>query len=217
MPLLPACPPLLLPLLRLVQVVLLQVLLLLLVRLPLPPLQLPSPLSPEAAELATRITAQGEVVRSLKTAKAPEAEVKAAVDALMALKVQYKELTGKDHGAAPKKDDKKEKAKAAPAAKPVVVNNPPPQAPPSAAAALNGGAVDLVKLNQRLSAFAFVGGFEATQDDAAVAKALAGGDDVTAIGAWAAGAGAALIADKPHVKRWVDFVAAQDAEDIATW
>nr|XP_022332735.1 bifunctional glutamate/proline--tRNA ligase-like [Crassostrea virginica] len=68
----------------------------------------------EAENLKKKIDEQGEKVRQLKTSKAPENEVKKEVDTLLALKAQYKDLTGEDlagGGRKDKKDKKKEKEK----------------------------------------------------------------------------------------------------------
>lgn len=194
------------------------------------------PLTPEAQELVARIAAQGESVRTLKTSKAADADVKSAVEQLQNLKIQYKDLTGKDFGAAgssssSKKDDKKKEKKAAApavggaaAAQPVAaISNPPPAAPPSFSTIMKDGSVNLGKLNERLATFAFVGGYEATRDDVAVAKSLVGvvdGDDAAiaaAFVAWAASEAAATAASQTHVKRWIDFIAGQEAEDFAYW
>ncbi|KAI5632900.1 WHEP-TRS domain-containing protein [Phthorimaea operculella] len=66
----------------------------------------------EAAKLDQQITKQGDLVRSLKAAKADKAKVDEAVKALLELKAKYKAATGQDWkpGAAP--------APAAAAAKP---------------------------------------------------------------------------------------------------
>ncbi|XP_034427505.1 bifunctional glutamate/proline--tRNA ligase isoform X7 [Hippoglossus hippoglossus] len=45
----------------------------------------------------TRVTQQGELVRKLKTEKAPKDQVDAAVKQLLALKAEYKQQTGKDY------------------------------------------------------------------------------------------------------------------------
>ncbi|XP_060939210.1 tryptophan--tRNA ligase, cytoplasmic [Limanda limanda] len=50
-------------------------------------------------ELYEKLTAQGEEVRGLKTAKAEKAEVEAAVQMLLKLKVDYKQTTGQDYKA----------------------------------------------------------------------------------------------------------------------
>ncbi|XP_078132185.1 bifunctional glutamate/proline--tRNA ligase isoform X2 [Sander vitreus] len=51
----------------------------------------------------TRVTQQGELVRKLKSEKAPKDQVDAAVKQLLALKVEYKQVTGQEYkpGAAP--------------------------------------------------------------------------------------------------------------------
>ena len=56
--------------------------------------------------------AQGEVVRDLKTKKAPKEEITAAVQELLKLKADYKAETGQEYkppttGAAPRKEKKK--------------------------------------------------------------------------------------------------------------
>uniref|UniRef100_A0A8C5AEU2 Tryptophan--tRNA ligase, cytoplasmic n=2 Tax=Gadus morhua TaxID=8049 RepID=A0A8C5AEU2_GADMO len=50
-------------------------------------------------ELYEQLTAQGDKVRSLKTAKADKADVDAAIQLLLKLKVDYKEVTGQDYKA----------------------------------------------------------------------------------------------------------------------
>ncbi|XP_029972916.1 tryptophan--tRNA ligase, cytoplasmic [Salarias fasciatus] len=52
-----------------------------------------------AMELYEQLSAQGDRVRSLKTAKAEKAEIDAAVQQLLKLKVDYKTLTGQDYRA----------------------------------------------------------------------------------------------------------------------
>ena len=47
-------------------------------------------------ELLAKVTAQGNLVRELKTAKADKAAVDAAVATLKSLKEDYKKLTGHD-------------------------------------------------------------------------------------------------------------------------
>ncbi|KAJ8362784.1 hypothetical protein SKAU_G00116150 [Synaphobranchus kaupii] len=57
----------------------------------------PAPISSgDAASLFSSVAAQGETVRQLKTSKAPKEQVDQAVKQLLALKVQYKQLTGQD-------------------------------------------------------------------------------------------------------------------------
>ncbi|XP_070835831.1 tryptophan--tRNA ligase, cytoplasmic isoform X1 [Chaetodon trifascialis] len=50
-----------------------------------------------AMELYEKLTAQGDHVRALKTAKAEKAEIEAAVQLLLKLKVDYKHVTGQDY------------------------------------------------------------------------------------------------------------------------
>lgn len=57
--------------------------------------------------ILAKVTAQGLVVRDLKTAKADKAEITAAVDVLLALKKEYKAVTGNDVPGPPKKQKKK--------------------------------------------------------------------------------------------------------------
>ncbi|XP_075982844.1 glutamyl-prolyl-tRNA synthetase isoform X3 [Anticarsia gemmatalis] len=66
------------------------------------PAATPAP-SGDASSLDQEITKQGDLVRSLKTAKAEKAKVDEAVKALLELKAKYKAATGKDWkpGAAP--------------------------------------------------------------------------------------------------------------------
>jgi len=67
------------------------------------------------AEAGARVAAQGELVRQLKGDKKPKEEVEAAVKQLLALKAEFKTLTGSDWqaagGAQPKKQEKKKEKK----------------------------------------------------------------------------------------------------------
>uniref|UniRef100_A0A3P9MIB6 Bifunctional glutamate/proline--tRNA ligase n=1 Tax=Oryzias latipes TaxID=8090 RepID=A0A3P9MIB6_ORYLA len=56
-----------------------------------------APSSASAADLFSSITAQGDAVRQLKAAKAPKEEVDAAVKQLLALKAEFKKITGQDY------------------------------------------------------------------------------------------------------------------------
>eukprot|EP00054_Salpingoeca_dolichothecata_P037805 m.11947 g.11947 ORF g.11947 m.11947 type:complete len:700 (+) comp7899_c0_seq1:31-2130(+) len=78
----------------------------------------PSSVSPEAQQVLDEITAQGGVVRELKSKGAPKAEVDAAVAVLLKLKSGYKELTGQDPPSAGKGSSKKDKKKKAPQEQP---------------------------------------------------------------------------------------------------
>uniref|UniRef100_A0A673BL06 Bifunctional glutamate/proline--tRNA ligase n=1 Tax=Sphaeramia orbicularis TaxID=375764 RepID=A0A673BL06_9TELE len=79
--------------------------------------------SGSASDLFSAIVAQGDAVRQLKTAKAPKEEVDKAVQQLLALKAEYKQLTGQEYkpGAAP--------APKTPASTPAPVQNSPSPAP----------------------------------------------------------------------------------------
>ncbi|XP_056424337.1 bifunctional glutamate/proline--tRNA ligase isoform X2 [Hyla sarda] len=58
----------------------------------------PSPVSSEdPSVLYNKVTAQGDLVRDLKTKKADKAEVDAAVKVLLSLKAEYKKATGQDY------------------------------------------------------------------------------------------------------------------------
>lgn len=57
----------------------------------------PAGVSGSPLELYNKVTAQGELVRDLKAKKAEKAEIDAAVKALLALKVEYKQATGQDY------------------------------------------------------------------------------------------------------------------------
>ncbi|XP_069029580.1 bifunctional glutamate/proline--tRNA ligase isoform X1 [Embiotoca jacksoni] len=73
--------------------------------------------------LYERVAQQGEIVRKLKSEKAPKDQVDAAVKQLLTLKVEYKQVTGQEYkpGAAP--------AQKAPAPAPAPVQNSPSSAP----------------------------------------------------------------------------------------
>uniref|UniRef100_A0A3B4BK04 Uncharacterized protein n=1 Tax=Periophthalmus magnuspinnatus TaxID=409849 RepID=A0A3B4BK04_9GOBI len=57
----------------------------------------PAPASVSASGLFSSIVAQGDAVRQLKTAKAPKEDIDAAVKQLLALKAEFKKLTGQDY------------------------------------------------------------------------------------------------------------------------
>ncbi|KAM3930026.1 bifunctional glutamate/proline--tRNA ligase isoform 2-T2 [Leptodactylus fuscus] len=66
----------------------------------------PSPVSAsDPSALYNKVTAQGDLVRDLKTKKAEKAEIDAAVKLLLSLKAEYKQATGQDYkpGNAPAK------------------------------------------------------------------------------------------------------------------
>lgn len=122
-------------------------------------------------ELTNKINQQGQVVRELKTAKADKAAVQAAVDTLLALKVQYKSLTGKDFAAASappaaapaaapsadkkaKKDDKAPAPKADPAKDEAATKKPKKEdkkAKPEPSR--NEGSVDLASLGNKIALY----------------------------------------------------------------
>ncbi|TMW61790.1 hypothetical protein Poli38472_010853 [Pythium oligandrum] len=64
------------------------------------------------AELTAQIAAKGEEIRVLKSAKdeSKKEELQAAIAQLLALKTQFKEVTGKDYGPPPKQPKEKKKA-----------------------------------------------------------------------------------------------------------
>lgn len=74
-------------------------------------------------------------MRSAKQAGMSKAELKPLIDALLAAKAEYKEVTGEDPPQPGKGSSKKDKKKAAAA----------PPAPPAAAAPLAGSAGDLLE------------------------------------------------------------------------
>ncbi|XP_077138362.1 bifunctional glutamate/proline--tRNA ligase isoform X2 [Ranitomeya variabilis] len=58
----------------------------------------PSPVSAaDPSVLYNKVTAQGDLVRDLKTKKAEKAEIDAAVKALLSMKAEYKQATGQDY------------------------------------------------------------------------------------------------------------------------
>ncbi|XP_062275779.1 bifunctional glutamate/proline--tRNA ligase [Scomber scombrus] len=65
-----------------------------------PPTSAPAPPAPSSDSAPcpyTRVAEQGELVRKLKTEKAPKDQIDAAVKQLLALKVEFKKLTGQDY------------------------------------------------------------------------------------------------------------------------
>lgn len=62
------------------------------------PVSSPAPAAPgDSSALFSSITAQGDLVRQLKTDKAPKEQVDAAVKQLLALKSEFKQLTGQEY------------------------------------------------------------------------------------------------------------------------
>uniref|UniRef100_A0A8C8M5I7 Bifunctional glutamate/proline--tRNA ligase n=1 Tax=Oncorhynchus tshawytscha TaxID=74940 RepID=A0A8C8M5I7_ONCTS len=57
----------------------------------------PAPTATSCSGIYERVTQQGDLVRKLKTEKAPKDQVDCAVKQLLALKTQYKALTGEDY------------------------------------------------------------------------------------------------------------------------
>lgn len=106
------------------------------------------------AELTSKITAQGDVVRSLKGAKAPAADIDQAVQALLNLKLEYKNVTGEDFPAPGRGGSSKSKAE-----KPKSADKPKQQskAAPKAAAVDASGDSGLKKVTRL--------GLEATKED----------------------------------------------------
>uniref|UniRef100_A0A668AN30 Bifunctional glutamate/proline--tRNA ligase n=1 Tax=Myripristis murdjan TaxID=586833 RepID=A0A668AN30_9TELE len=64
---------------------------------PASPAQAKPASAPQAQELFSQVAQQGELVRKLKSEKAPKDQVDEAVKTLLALKSQYKTLTGEDY------------------------------------------------------------------------------------------------------------------------
>lgn len=65
------------------------------------------------AEISSKIAAQGDIVRQLKSDKKPKEEIEAAVKILLSLKADFKTATGSDWqpaGGAPSKPEKQKKA-----------------------------------------------------------------------------------------------------------
>jgi seryl-tRNA synthetase len=148
--------------------------------------------SPEEALLLDGINKKGDEIRFIKAAKGDKDAVKALVDQLMALKVEYKEKTGKNFGgkadapAKEKKDEKKKndsskKVKAAPveiiyAQAPAIPIEPPAYTTPAPIAnvtvritpvsqVLSSGSVEQVSLEERLKTYSYVGGYVPSKDD----------------------------------------------------
>ncbi|KAH9114281.1 hypothetical protein AeMF1_011628 [Aphanomyces euteiches] len=78
----------------------------------------------DSEALAASIVAQGEKVRALKAQKAPKEEVMEAVNGLLALKQQFKEVTGADYVDPNAKPKEKPKAKEAAPATPQTPADP---------------------------------------------------------------------------------------------
>jgi WHEP-TRS domain len=185
------------------------------------------------SEIAAKIVSAGDAIRDLKKAKADKAALQPHIDALLALKKEYKEVTGKDYAApgaaaAPaaaaanggskakggaaaaggagdsKKSDKKSDKKPAAAAG-TAAAAAAPKAPP---AVLTNGTVDYAVLNSHLLAHSFVGGWVASAVDAQVY------DAVTAGGSAAATAAASA---QPNVTRWLEHIASYTPSERAAW
>ena len=147
----------------------------------------PSPVATaEVDPIVASILAKGEEIRVLKAAKADKETIKTHVDELLNLKIQYKEKFGAEYDAkpsnasksAPKKEALKPKEVKPVETKPVVeapqvqkptYTSPAPVRKVYNELALNDlivdGAVDLNKLESKLSFYSFVGGYLKSEAD----------------------------------------------------
>ena len=184
-------------------------------------------LSPEEKALTDVIVAKGEEIRKLKDSKGDKDAIKVLVDQLVALKVEFKEKLGKDYGsggaAAPKeKKDQKEQKQKAPAkevAAPQFVPAKAPEVPvlapayttpapirgttsntPSVDECFNGGSVDLIKLDRRLSVFSYVGGYLPSSADAKMMNAVTGNTDAF-----------------QNLSRWLRNIKSFSAQEMSEW
>ncbi|CAM9576559.1 unnamed protein product [Chrysoparadoxa australica] len=166
-----------------------------------------APADGPGAAIAAKITAKGEEIRELKKSKPDKAALQPHIDALLALKAEYKEATGSDYAApntraaAPakpkgkepkKKEEKKEPKKkeqkgraAAPQASSSALPMPKP-----ATGLLVDGKPQLTQLDKHLLDFAYVAGFLPTKADLEMQRAL-GTSDVAAF---------------PNVLRWLKHI-----------
>nr|XP_043885451.1 bifunctional glutamate/proline--tRNA ligase isoform X1 [Solea senegalensis] len=88
---------------------------------PAAPVQSSPSSAPAATNLYEKVAEQGEVVRKLKTGKAPKDQVDVAVKELLALKAEYKQQTGQDYKPGLQ-------APASPSSTPTTQSSSPPQA-----------------------------------------------------------------------------------------
>ncbi|KAJ8606386.1 hypothetical protein CTAYLR_009319 [Chrysophaeum taylorii] len=185
-----------------------------------------SPFLPPKKEspLASKIVEQGDVVRSLKAAKAPPADVAAAVEHLKALKAQYEEETGEEYLAPGQKPSSKKKQpkdssasssagktpKQQPSSSSSSSKPPPKVVAPKlkqerkepAAAKVSQQDDLLTSLEATLTFSSYVGGFEPSARDAKLY------DDLTARTDLKAG---------PNVTRWLTHLASFDPAKRASW
>lgn len=99
-----------------------------------PPSSAPAPPSTQADSSScphARVAQQGELLRKLKAEQAPKDQVDAAVKQLLALKAEYKQITGQDYkpGAAPAQAAPAQKAPAPVKSSPAPVKSSPAPAP----------------------------------------------------------------------------------------
>uniref|UniRef100_A0A671YNE1 Bifunctional glutamate/proline--tRNA ligase n=1 Tax=Sparus aurata TaxID=8175 RepID=A0A671YNE1_SPAAU len=99
-----------------------------------PPSSAPAPPSTQADSSScphARVAQQGELLRKLKAEQAPKDQVDAAVKQLLALKAEYKQITGQDYkpGAAPAQAAPAQKASAPVKSSPAPVKSSPAPAP----------------------------------------------------------------------------------------
>eukprot|EP00752_Nemacystus_decipiens_P011622 g10317.t1 len=168
--------------------------------------------SPAAAAIAGKIVAKGDEIRELKKSKADKATLQPHIDALIALKTQYKDETGKAYvapgatanasgGGGAKKQPKKvaapaghnagkKKGDAAASAGDDASRGLPP--PPAAKGpVMENGKPHLENLAQHLLAFSYVAGWAPGEDDASMFELLSGRADAMAL---------------PAVARWLGHI-----------
>eukprot|EP00904_Undaria_pinnatifida_P011963 jgi/Undpi1/7898/HiC_scaffold_24.g10370.m1 len=178
--------------------------------------------SPAASEISAKIVAKGEEIRELKKSKADKATLTPHIDALIALKTQYKEETGKAYVApgavvASTKPKEPKAANKAPAvhnagkkgsaakgggapAGDVSRGLPPP--PAAKGPVMENGKANLENLSQHLAAFSYVAGWTAGKDDSAMFDLLSGSAEAKAL---------------PAVARWLGHIASFSAGERAAW
>ncbi|CAM9322056.1 unnamed protein product [Pylaiella littoralis] len=180
--------------------------------------------SPAAAAISAKIAAKGEEIRDLKKSKPEKATLQPHIDALVALKTQYKDETGKPYvapgatanasggGGGATKQAKKAKAPAqhnAGKKKPATGNEgggavsrglPPPSK--AKGPVMENGKPQLENLGQHLLAFSYVAGWTPGKDDASMFELLSTSTEAKSL---------------PAVARWLGHMGSFSEGERAAW
>lgn len=186
-------------------------------------------LSAEGELLKKSIEDCGAAIKEKKAAKAGKDEIKALVDQLIALKMNFTEVTGLvfEGDNSGKKESKK-----VPAASTVVCLPPAIAIEPPASVAASiprrtrislpiptsvwkQEFVDLARLEEQLKIHSYVTGAQPSIEDLRVVSALALGEtDLQKMLMYCA---SAPVTDRPQIARWLRSIASFSVDDMSTW